>query len=103
MPLDCLQIKILAKQPRWPYFFVLDTTEHIICKNGELGIFCNIDMSERVLYEGKKILGPGWKSAMLVFLSQVLQNYFRVFLLALTFEIMQDMCRRPVNDSFVEI
>jgi hypothetical protein len=39
-----------------------------------------------------------------VFQSQVLQNYFRVFLvLALSFEIMQDICRRPVNASFVEI
>jgi hypothetical protein len=38
-----------------------------------------------------------------VFLSQVLQNYFRVFLLALSFEIMQDIYRRPVNASFVEI
>ena len=38
--------------------FVLDTTEHIICKNGEFGISCNIDMSERVLY-----VGPGWKYA----------------------------------------
>jgi len=38
-----------------------------------------------------------------VFLSQVLQNYFRVFLFALSFEIMQDICRRPVNASFVEI
>jgi hypothetical protein len=32
-----------------------------------------------------------------------LQNYFRVFLFALSFEIMQDICRRPVNASFVEI
>jgi hypothetical protein len=31
-----------------------------------------------------------------VFRSQVLQNYFRVFLFALSFEIMQDICRRPV-------
>jgi hypothetical protein len=38
-----------------------------------------------------------------VFLSQVLQNYFRVFLLALSFEIRQDICRRPVNASFVEL
>jgi hypothetical protein len=38
-----------------------------------------------------------------VFRSQVLQNYFKVFLLALSFEIMQDICRRPVNASFVEI
>ena len=34
--------------------FVLDTTEHIICKNGELGISCNIVKRERVLYGGKK-------------------------------------------------
>ena len=39
----------------------------------------------------------------LVFLSQVLQNYLRIFLLALSFEIAQDICRRPVNASFVEI
>ena len=39
--------------------FVLDTTEHIICKNGELGISCNIIMSERVLYGRKKFLGQG--------------------------------------------
>ena len=39
----------------------------------------------------------------LVFLSQELQNYFRIFLLALSFEIAQDICRRPVNASFVEI
>jgi len=34
--------------------FVLDTTDHIILKNGELGISCNIVMSERMLYEGKQ-------------------------------------------------
>jgi hypothetical protein len=38
-----------------------------------------------------------------VFLSQVMQNYFRVFLLTLSFENMADVCRRPVNASFVEI
>ena len=38
-----------------------------------------------------------------VFQSQVLHNYFKVFLLALSIEIMQDICRRPVNVSFVEI
>jgi hypothetical protein len=38
--------------------FVLDTTEHIICKNGELGISCNIVMRERVFVVWrKKILG----------------------------------------------
>ena len=36
-----------------------------------------------------------------VFRSQVLQNLFRVFLLTLSFEVMQDICRRPA--SFVEI
>ena len=60
MPHDCPQIKILTKQPVTLFFlkacFVLDTiaTEHIICKNEELGISCNIGMSERVLYGGKQ-------------------------------------------------
>ena len=40
---------------------------------------------------------------LLIFLSQILQNYFKVFLLALSFEIVQDICRRPVYESFVEI
>jgi hypothetical protein len=31
-----------------------------------------------------------------VFRSQVLQTYFRVILIALSFEIMQDICRRPL-------
>jgi hypothetical protein len=39
--------------------FVLDTTEHIIYKNGELGISCNIVMSKRVLYGGTKLYGQG--------------------------------------------
>ena len=60
--------------------------------------------------EGKNV-GPGLKSAILfrVFRSQVLQNYFRVqfvlFLFALSFELIQDICRnkRPVNVSFVKI
>ena len=58
----------------------------------------------------ENILVPGSKSAIFffffflrVFRSLVLQNYFRVFLLALFFEIMQDICRRPVNASFIEI
>jgi hypothetical protein len=38
-----------------------------------------------------------------VFPYPVLQNYFRVFLLALSFDIMQDICRRPVNAISVEI
>ena len=32
-----------------------------------------------------------------------MQNYFRVFLLALSFEIMQNICRRLVNASFVTV
>ena len=38
-----------------------------------------------------------------VFRFQVLQIYIRVFLLALPFAIVQDICRRSVNESFVEI
>jgi hypothetical protein len=33
--------------------------EHIIYKNGELGISCNIVMSKRVLYGGTKLYGQG--------------------------------------------
>jgi hypothetical protein len=78
--------------------FVLDTTEHIICKNGELGIYCNIVMRERVFVVWRKtFLGENllfWGRE--VFRSQVLQTYFRVILIALSFEIMQDICRRPL-------
>jgi len=87
-------------------FFVLDTKKHIICKNGELGISCNIVMSERVLYGGKRFYGQGIFFSFFfdrVFLYPVFQNYFTVFLLALSFDIMQDICRRPVNAIFVEI
>jgi hypothetical protein len=42
---------------------------------------------------------------LLIFLSQILQNYFKVFLLALSFEIVQDICRRPVkgNNSYISL
>jgi len=54
----------------------------------------------------KKILWPGYLFSFFfdrVFLYPVFQNYFTVFLLALSFDIMQDICRRPVNAIFVEI
>ena len=97
MPLDCLQIDILTSVALFfkKTCFILYTTENIISKNGELGISGNIVMSERLLYLFYIFLR--------VFRSQVLQNYFRVFLLALSFKIMQDIYRRPVNSSLVEI
>ena len=67
MPFDCLQIKNIVKTtPVTTFFkkacFVLDTTEHIICKHGELFISCIIVMSKK-FYMEEKILGPGWKSS----------------------------------------
>ena len=59
MPFDCLQIKNIDKTTSETQLFkkacfVLDTTEHIICKHGELIISCIIAMSEKMLYGGNK-------------------------------------------------
>jgi len=38
-------------------------------QNGELGISCHLVKSERVLYGGKQILGPGWRKFAIFYYS----------------------------------
>ena len=102
MPHDCLQIKILTKQPRWTYFFKSlfcsrYNRAHSIQKWGtwyflqhsyERKSVCCMEeknSSENLLFWGRE-----------VFRSQVLQTYFGVILIALSFDIMQDICRRSL-------
>ena len=88
MPLDCLQIKTLVKQPRWPYSFksfVLDKTEHM-------------QKCRTILGNGENLL---YIYFFRVFRTQVLQNYFRVFLSVLSFEIMQDIYRNLLMHHFL--
>ena len=98
MALDCLQIRIFSKQPRLPYFcfkarFVLDTAEHIICRNGNL-VFLSTQLCVKECCMEEKHSRPRVKICYRVFLFRVLQHYFRLFLLALHFAIVQDICRR---------
>ena len=89
---------------------VLNTPEHIIYQTMELSISFNIVISERVLYGGQACrtrvkMCYSFQSFPFSGITKLLQSTVCVFLFALSFEIIQDICRskRPVNASFVKI
>jgi hypothetical protein len=90
---------------------VLNTTEHITYQSMELSISFNIVISERVSYGGQTCRTRGNISYsfqsffVLRYCKITSQCSFFLFLFALSFEIIQAICRskKPVNASFVKI